>query len=206
MKLDTQPKVTQLQVLVVSMTAALLLTAAAQSRAAAAAPAKVPAATAAASKPTPQCLTDLSALQTQIQKDGYWRGVTGYGYGYPMDGYGGYNESTFAPVTRRPGGPMGANYVSARLGYEVRTLLASTQILGQRGQQTSCDALLGQTRDLYGRYAAGMRNGHLPRDDVAGRRQAQLATAQPVAGKDVSYRSDQLIGTEVLNPKPQREP
>ncbi len=210
MKLGTQPKTMQPQVLVVSMTAALLLTAAAPSRAAPAAPAKTPAATAATAQSAQsarKCLTDLNAFQTQMQKDGYWRGGTGYGYGYPMDGYGygygygDYNASTLAPITKRTGEPIGSNYLSARPGYEVRTLLAATQILGQRGQQGSCETLLGQTREVYVRYAAQVRSGHVARDDAAGFRQAQLAAAQPVAGKDVSYRSDQLIGTEVLDPK-----
>ena len=86
-------------------------------------------------------------------------------------------------------------------GYEVRTLLVATQIPGQLGQQAPCEALLSETRDIYGHYAAETLSGHAPRDDVSGWCQAQLATAEPVASKDVSYRPDKLIGTKVLNPK-----
>jgi len=39
-----------------------------------------------------------------------------------------------------------------------------------------------------------------PKADLIGWRQHQLASAKPVATNDRAYRSDQLIGTDVLNP------
>ncbi len=200
MKLNSQPNTLQRQVLAVSMTAALSLIAATPLRAATPEPAKDSAATAPAKKPARQCLTDLSTFQGQLQKDGYWRGGSGYGYGYPMHGYN-YDEGVPAPAMTSAGASGAAEYWRARPGYEVRTLLAAAQILAQRGQQASCEALLGETRGIYGHYTAALRSGHVPREDASGWRQAQLAAAQPVAGQKVSYRSDQLIGTEVLNPK-----
>jgi len=187
MKLNLQCNPLQRQVLVVSMTAALSLTVAAPLRAA-------------TPEPAQQCLKDLSAFHGQMQKDSYWIGYSGYGYGYPMYGYGYYGTmgSSAMGSTTAPGT---AAYSRARPGYEVRTLLAAAQILAQRGQQASCEALLVETREIYSRYAAELRSGNVPRYDVASYRQAQLATAEPVAGQDVAYRSDQLIGTEVLNPK-----
>jgi sporulation protein YlmC with PRC-barrel domain len=197
-----QPYTLQHQVLVVATTAALSLTAAAPLRAATQEPAKVPKATApeSASASAQQCLTDLSAFHGQMRKDGYWRGASGYGYGYPMYGYG-YAGGMLSPAMTSANSPTAAAHMHARPGYEVRTLLAATQILAQRGQQASCEALLGETRKIYDRYAAEMRSGNLQKYDAASFRQAQLATAESVAGQDVSYRSDQLIGTEVLNPK-----
>ena len=199
MKFNSQPKTRQRPILVVAVTAALSLAAAGSLHAATPAPAKTPVTKASAMQPARQCLTDLSAFQGQMQKDGYWRGVSGYGYGYPMYGYA-YDAGMPSPAMTSAGSSGVAAYWRARPGYEVRTLLAATQIMAQRGQQASCEALLGETRKIYSSYAADMRSGHVPKD-ASDWRQAQLAAAQPVAGQDVSYRSDQLIGTEVLNPK-----
>lgn len=201
MKLNHQTTPLRRQALIVSITAALSLTAAVPVRAATLDPAKAPVSGTPVAKPAQQCLTDLNAFQVQMNKDGYWSGGSGYGYGYPMYGYG-YGANMAAPtmaMASAPGSVTG--YWRARPGYEVRTLLAAAQIMGQRGQQASCQALLGETRATYGRYAESMRSGHAPRDNALVSRQEQLAAAKPVDGQDVSYRSDQLIGTEVLNPK-----
>jgi sporulation protein YlmC with PRC-barrel domain len=195
MKLNTQSKILPRQVLVASMTAALSLFAAAPLRAAAPEPAKATAAKAPATNAR-QCLTDLNALQTRMNKDGYWGGGSGYGYGYPMRGYGygaGMGTAGVAGTT--------AGYLRARPGFEVRTLLSAAQILGQHGQQAACAAVLVETRATYDRYATAMRSGNVPRDNPSSWRQDLLAAAKPVAEQDVAYRSDQLIGTEVLNPK-----
>jgi sporulation protein YlmC with PRC-barrel domain len=200
MNFYSHPNTPRRRVLIASMTAALSLTATGHLWAATPKPANIPVATAAATKPARQCLTDLSAFQTQMQTDGHWRGGSGYGYGYPLYGYG-YDAGMAAPAMSSANASGAAEYWRARPGYDVRTLLAAAQILAQRGQQASCEALLGETRQIYSRYAAALGNGHVPRDNPFGWRQAQLAAALPVAGQDVSYRSDQLIGTEVLNPK-----
>jgi len=196
MMINSQSKTLPRQVLFASMMAAFLLTISGPSRAAPKDPVKAPVAATPATKPARQCLTDLNAFQTQMNKDGYWSGGSIYGYGYPMHGYGYGAGMGMMGVTGSASG-----YWRARPGYEVRTLLAAAQILGQRGQQASCEALLGETRATYGRYAKAMRSGNVPRDNPLSWRKEQLAAAKPVAGQDVAYRSDQLIGTEVLNPK-----
>jgi sporulation protein YlmC with PRC-barrel domain len=206
MKHIPQLSTLQRQLLAASIAAALSLTAAGPLRAATPQSAKAAVTKAHAMKPAQQCLTDLSAFQGQMQKDGYWRGVSNYGYGYPMYGYGygmGYNASMAVPAMSGASAPAmaGAAASFARPGYEVRTLLASAQILAQRGQQASCEAVLGTTRDIYGRYASELRNGNVPRYNAEAWQHEQLAAAQPVSSNDVAYRSDQLIGTEVLNPK-----
>lgn len=196
MKINAQPKIPPRQIFVASMTAALTLFAGAPLLAATPEPAKATAAKAPATKPARQCLTDLNALQTRMNKDGYWGGGSGYGYGYPMRGYGYGAGMGTAGV---PGTTSG--YLRARPGFEVRTLLSAAQILGQHGQQAACAAVLVETRATYDRYAAAMRSGNVPTDNPSSWRQDQLSAAQPVAEQDVAYRSDQLIGTEVLNPK-----
>ena len=126
-----------------------------------------------------------------MQKDGYWVGGSGFGYGYPMAGYPGLGI----------GRATGSGYQNVRPGYEVRTLVAAANILAHHGQQQSCEAVLATTRDVYKVYAADMRNGGMPTTDGPSWRQQQIAAAQPVASTDNSFRSDQLLGTEVLNPK-----
>ena len=188
------------RVLVASMMTVLSLTAAEHLYAATPEPAKSSDVTAAEPKPAEKCLTDLTAFQDQMRKDGYWRGGSSYGYGYPMYGYG-YNKDIGATPKASTNGQDAMAYMRARPGYEIRTLLSSAQILAQRGQQASCEAVLGETRAVYGSYEEALRNGSVEPGDAESWRKAQLAAARPVAGNDVAYRTDQLIGAEVVNPK-----
>ena len=153
-------------------------------------------ATVAVAKSAETCLNDLGAFNAQIRKDGYWLGGSGYGYGYPLAGAGyGYGYAMM-------GGPAtAAGYQTARPGYEVRMLIASADILARHGQQQSCEDVLATTRGIYETYAADMRRGDVPRVDVPAWQQRQIASAQPVAGMTASFRSDQLLGTDVHDPK-----
>jgi sporulation protein YlmC with PRC-barrel domain len=200
MKSNSQSNTQPHRVLFLAMAAAMSISASGALHAATQDPAMDHVATTPEARPAQQCLTDLNAFQAQMHKDGYWRGGSGYGYGYPMHGYS-YDPVRPAPAMSSSAATAGATYWRARPGYDIRTLLAAAQILAERGQQASCEALLVETRATYGRYAAALRSGHVPGDSAMDWRQAQLAAAQPVASQDVSYRSDQLIGTEVLNPK-----
>ncbi len=198
-KLLVYPATPQRSALALLTAATLSLIAVEQARAASAEPAKAAVATPVAQKSVAEkCLTDLSSFQVMLEKDGYWRGGSGYGYGYPMHGYA-YDE--VRPLITGTATPVGAAYWRARPGYEIRTLLASAQIMAQRGQQQACETLLSETREIYGRYAGELRSGKVPRYNASEWRNAQLAAAVPVDGQNVSFRSDQLIGTEVLSPK-----
>jgi sporulation protein YlmC with PRC-barrel domain len=150
----------------------------------------------AATKPTQKCLSDLTAFDSRLQKDGYWLHGSGYGYGYPMYGFGyAYGgERLRAASTLK-----GSGYWRARPGYEVRTLLASANILAKRGDQQACESLLGSARDIYSNYAADLRSGKVPPVDTSAWRRQQIATAVTVTDSDVTFRSDQLVGTGVVN-------
>jgi len=153
----------------------------------------------AAAKPAQKCLADLTAFDATLQKDGYWFHGAGYGYGYPMYGYGyGYGiGATIPPVSSQA---TAGQYSRARPGYEIRTLLASANILAQRGDQAGCESLLGQTRDIYGSYAGELRRDRVAHVDSPGWRRQQIASAVPVAGSVVAYRSDELVGAGVVDP------
>ncbi|MDQ2762300.1 MAG: PRC-barrel domain-containing protein, partial [Pseudomonadota bacterium] len=100
------------------------------------------------------------------------------------------------------GRPIGATggYATARPGYEIRTLIASANILAHTGKKQACESVLASARTLYTSYAADLHERGVPWADQPGWRQRQIAAAQPVTDKDVSFRSDQLLDADVVNP------
>ena len=90
-------------------------------------------------------------------------------------------------------------YQDARPGYEVRTLIAAANILARHGQQQQCEDVLATTRDTYKLYVADMHSRGVWGANVPNWQQQQIAAAQPVTANNTSFRSDQLLGTEVRN-------
>ncbi len=154
----------------------------------------------AGTRPAEKCLRDLRAFDSQMGKDGYWLSGSGYGYGYPMGGYGYENGY---PIGVRPATPATASrgYQDARPGYEVRILVASANILARHGQQQACQNELATARGIYKLYMADMHRRGMPTADVPGWRQHQIAAAQPVTVTNTSYRSGELVGTDVRTPQ-----
>jgi sporulation protein YlmC with PRC-barrel domain len=148
-------------------------------------------------KPAQKCAADLTAFDGQLQKGGYWMHGDGFGYGYPMYGYGYYYGVPPVVATPNHEAPV---YSHARPGYEVRTLLASADILAQRGDQPGCENLLSSARSIYSVYAAELRSGNVPRPDMSAWRRNEIANAVAVKGAGLAFRSDQLVGTAVVNP------
>ena len=149
-----------------------------------------------ATKPAEKCLGDLRVFDDQMEKDGHWLGGAGYGYGYPMGEIGyGYSYPVGGASAARPTG-----YMDARPGYEVRTLLASADILARHGQQEACENVLATTRSVYMLYAADMKSGDMPRADMPIWRNQAIATAEPIRDKDNAIRSDELLGDPVRSP------
>jgi sporulation protein YlmC with PRC-barrel domain len=181
----------------------------------AAMPAPASAANVAATATASKCLGDLNAFDQQMGKDGYWLGASGYGYGYPMGGYGyGYAMGAIpaggpiVPGASVPAGTVNAvatpnRYEDARPGYEVRMLVASADILARHGQDQACEQVLATSRDIYKIYVTDMRSGKYPMADVPNWQQQQIAAAQPVSSTTTSFRSDELLGTDVRDPKNQ---
>jgi len=155
---------------------------------------------AARSPPSAQkCLSDLRSLDGQMQTEGYWLHGSGLGYGYPFFGYGfGYGYGVYG-MHGGDGLAPASNHWRARPGYEVRTLVASATILAERGEEQACDAVLTAARDIYKGYAADLRDANVPKSDGPSWRRQQIAAALPVMGTKTAYRTDQLIGADVVN-------
>jgi len=144
------------------------------------------------------CAADLKAFDGQMEKDGYWVAGGGYGFGYPMGeaGYGMYgselpsNDRAFA----------GLAYHNARPGYEVRALVDAANILARHDQQQACEDVLAETQTLYKRFLVDMQKGGNPIADMPGWRTRQIHAAKAVAGANIAFRSDQLLGVEVRSP------
>ncbi len=140
--------------------------------------------------PAEICLNDLRAFHEQMQKDGYWLGGSGDAYGYPV-GDAGYNYEMPYPSVAP------TRYPHARPGYEVRTLVAAATILARHGQQAPCEDVLATTKNIYMLYAADLHGSGAPKVGEPLWRQQEIAGAQPVANNSNSFRSDQLLGTDV---------
>ena len=151
--------------------------------------------------PAKTCLTDIKTFSDQMQKDGYWLGGSAYGYGYPLDGYG-YGVGYGGPMGGYPPGTTN-RYQNARSGYEIRNLIASANILGQDGQQQTCEAVLAATRDVYKRYAAELHSKGMTMADGPDWQRQQVAAAIPVTDNTMAFRSDQLLDTDVRSPQDQ---
>ncbi len=145
-----------------------------------------------AAKPAEKCLGDVKALNADMTKGGYWLGGSEAGYGYPMGGYGyGMMGGEWNAGT--------AGYGSARPGFEARTLVSSATILGQLGQQQSCEAVLATARTVYARYTKDLHDRGARSADQPGWQSRQIQAAVPVTGNNMSFRSDQLIDTNVVS-------
>ena len=154
-----------------------------------------------------KCMNDLQALDDQMQREGNWLhgSGSGFGYGYPVYGYGygygyGHGYGEHGSLVGH-GNTVNNSHSRARPGYEIRTLIASATILARRGQQPECDVLLTAARDVYKGYAADLRDSSASRSDGLAWRTKQIAAALPVARSKAGYRSDQLIGADVVDPQ-----
>lgn len=89
------------------------------------------------------------------------------------------------------------NYLNARPGYEVHSLLITVNLLAENGQQQAREAVISSGRMIYSRFTAGVHGESGSIGDDFSWRQQQIATAMPVEDITPAVRSDQLIDTEV---------
>jgi len=82
----------------------------------------------------------------------------------------------------------------------VRTLVAAANILARHGQQQPCEDVLATTKNIYTLYVADLTQW-----SAQGReqhwRQKRSPARNPVTDNSNSFRSDQLLGTDVRTPQ-----
>jgi sporulation protein YlmC with PRC-barrel domain len=198
-----------------------------------------PGATATAQK----CLADLRQVSEQMRSDGYsltsWG--TRWGYGMPAVGpaplapaaapatQSGTSGSSTATSGQSPGattaspppgrgvGPYGVAYGTMTPRYQIRALYAAANVLGHRGDEQTCQAVLAELRQVTDSYGRQLQAAGVQPDQVTSWRQQQLVAARPVTqlkqglisiddltGTDVRNARDKLLGTVddvVLDPK-----
>jgi sporulation protein YlmC with PRC-barrel domain len=140
-------------------------------------------------KPAESCLRDLGSFDARMEKDGFWIGGPGYGFGYPL-GLWGQGQSY-------PIGHFGSGYAHARPSYNLRALIVAANILAQRGEQKLCEDILSETGKFYDSYLSDMRSQGMPMAKTPDWWQEQITASLPVTSSDVSFRSDQLLGANV---------
>ena len=98
-------------------------------------PSPVQTTVAAGVQPGQKCFSELRAFDSSMQREGYWLHGSGFGFGYPMYGYGfGHGYGDLAGMGTGAVVPL-IGHGRVRPGYEIRTLIASANILAQSGQQ-----------------------------------------------------------------------
>jgi sporulation protein YlmC with PRC-barrel domain len=142
------------------------------------------------------CMPKVRAFIAEMSKQHYWSGGSNSAYGYPMGAYG--SDYGYGMVTA--GRPIGmTGYARARPGYEIRTLLASANILAQTGKKQACESVLALARTLFIGDLADLHSRGISWAGRPGWRQREITAAKPVTRKDASFRSDRLLGAGVVN-------
>lgn len=181
-----------------------------------------------------QCLEDLRAFNVQMNQDGFWLSGWG-GPGTQADlrpgarttasntpdatrriAASGNVPANQSPAARAPNTqdnavtqprpPWGGHsWGIASPPYQIRTLYTAANVLGQRGDQQTCGAVLAEMKDIYGDYAARLRQAGVEPGDVTSWRQQRLLVARPVTEIDAGLINlADVTGTEVRNPQDQQ--
>lgn len=152
-----------------------------------------------------QCLRDVRAFQTKMQKDGYWlNGYRDMGYGFfppqPAVATGGAAHNNGSGTTKRGSGPWGNGGLTGRPGFDLRTLIAAAVILGRHGNEQSCENVLHSAQNIYHGYTAELARHGVNAPGVTKWREAQMAKAKPVTQLRQDFRLGNIKGTQVRSP------
>jgi sporulation protein YlmC with PRC-barrel domain len=174
-----------------------------------------------------QCLMDLDAFTRRANQEGYW--LTGWGTQGPpwmaeraatgvlTPGAPG-TAAAPPPVTRGPavtaergvvaprgrpeaapaGQLTGGSHLLPRV--QIRALVYAASILGHRGAEEGCQAVLRELLEIYDGYVAALREAGVGPGELVTWRQEQLITAVPVAEMaPATFRTQHFVGTDVRN-------
>ncbi|WP_371347437.1 PRC-barrel domain-containing protein [Ancylobacter sp. IITR112] len=84
--------------------------------------------------------------------------------------------------------------------YQIRTLRSAANVLGQRGEQQACNAVLAEMKEAYRDYTGQLRQAGVEPGDVTSWRQQRLVGARPVTEIDAGLVNlADITGTEVRN-------
>ena len=135
-----------------------------------------------------QCLDDLVAFGKRVQEDGYWIPGAGYGWGYTVE------PVDPGPWGTRPG--VGVN--SPR--FQIMALFNAGNVLGHRGDEQACQAVLTELREIYDQRIGQLREAGIQPGHVLSWRQRVILEAKPVAQlSTVAFSLDHLRGADVRN-------
>lgn len=179
-----------------------------------------------------QCLRELTAFGRQMQNEGFWLSGYRRGYGWgnyglvapesrigitapagPSAQTGAGAPAANAPVQSGgahagaqqppPTGPWGNLNWSMAPGEEIGILYNAAAVLAHRGDEQTCEAVLGALKTAYAEDAQQLRQAGVQPNQVETYRKQQLARAQPVTQASHAFRADAITGTDVRNPQDQ---
>lgn len=144
-----------------------------------------------------QCLDRLQQIDQRLAEYGYGRvGPEGYG------NYGGaYRapEATTTTAEPAPGMPGAGRLTSPRT--DMQTLLRAGYIMALQGEDQGCQAVVQTAQDIGDRYQQAFETGEVDREALQTWRGEYLATAVPVSEADEPMTVEEIIGSDVRNPR-----
>lgn len=175
-----------------------------------------------------ECLRDMQQFAQQVSGDGFWMsgwGAGGYGTATPQTPA---NQATPQPgaagqtgTTPQTGAQTGTTAQTGMAGtaadpraqaagmstprVQIHALYNAGHVLAQRGDREGCEYIVAKMHEVYDDYSQRLQEAGVDPESVTTWRQEQLALAQPLAGSDgmLTYRVDEITGTDVRNPQDQ---
>ncbi|WP_170984895.1 PRC-barrel domain-containing protein [Roseomonas sp. AR75] len=84
---------------------------------------------------------------------------------------------------------------------EMRSLHQAAAMLGHRGNEEGCRAVLAALRDAYAEYGTQLRQAGVTNERMGDWRRERLVAARPVTELRGALRADNLLGTDVRSPR-----